>query len=112
MFPTAIRRFHGGPVAGHEYLLPFVDLSSQFGLPVVFYDLISFVSSTHLPQMASDENRWQEYLFIAELNKFLDCLDLRDEPGFHFLGQSTGGAAYISTMPSELSPNWIPFLLN
>lgn len=39
---------HGGPGAGHEYLLTFADLWRDYGLPVVFYDQIGCASSTHL----------------------------------------------------------------
>lgn len=83
---------HGGPGAGHEYLLPFAELWPQYGLPVIFYDQIGCASSTHLPQTAGDEEFWQETLFIAELNNLLDYLHLREGPGFHLLGQSWGGS--------------------
>ncbi|CAJ2509846.1 Uu.00g057460.m01.CDS01 [Anthostomella pinea] len=47
---------HGGPGAGHEYLLTFADLWWDDGLPVVFYDQIGCASSTHLPQKAGDQS--------------------------------------------------------
>lgn len=89
--PTVVV-LHGGPGAGHEYLLPFAQLWPRYGLPVVFYDQIGCGSSTHLPQTAGDREFWQEPLFFAELNNLLDCLHLRDGPGFHLLGQSWGGS--------------------
>ena len=96
---------HGGPGAGHEYLLPFTDLWTHYGLPVVFYDQIGCASSTHLPETNGDESFWQESLFITELDNLLDKLNLRDGPGFHLLGQSWGGklgAAFAASRPRGL----------
>lgn len=96
---------HGGPGAGHEYLLPFADLWQLFGIPVIFYDQVGCASSTHLPQTAGDESLWQETHFIAELNNLLDSLHLRDGPGYHVLGHSWGGrlaAAFATTRPQGL----------
>jgi proline-specific peptidase len=96
---------HGGPGAGHEYLLTFADLWQQYGLPVVFYDQIGCASSTHLPQKAGDQSFWQEQLFQDELDNLLDHLDLRDGPGFHLLGQSWGGmlgSAFAARQPRGL----------
>ena len=96
---------HGGPGTGHEYLLPFAHLWQQFRIPVVFYDQIGCASSTHLPETVGDESLWQESHFIAELNNLLDCLRLRDGPGFHILGHSWGGrlaAAFAASQPQGL----------
>ncbi|KAL9093879.1 MAG: hypothetical protein Q9165_003802 [Trypethelium subeluteriae] len=96
---------HGGPGGGHEYLLPFAELWTCYGLPVVFYDQIGCASSTHLPQTAGDKSFWQESLFILELDNLIDHLHLRDGPGFHLLGQSWGGmlgAAFASCRPRGL----------
>ncbi|KAF3023589.1 hypothetical protein E8E14_011775 [Neopestalotiopsis sp. 37M] len=96
---------HGGPGAGHEYLLMFADLWLGYGLPVVFYDQIGCASSTHLPQKAGDESFWQEGLFQDELDNLLDFLELRRDPGFHFLGQSWGGmlgSAFAARQPKGL----------
>ncbi|OTB14040.1 hypothetical protein K445DRAFT_335725 [Daldinia sp. EC12] len=96
---------HGGPGAGHEYLLTFTDLWEDYGLPVVFYDQIGCAASTHLPQKAGDRSFWQEQLFQDELDNLLDHLDLRRDPGFHFLGQSWGGmlgAAFAARRPRGL----------
>ncbi|KAF3767959.1 proline-specific peptidase [Cryphonectria parasitica EP155] len=82
---------HGGPGAGHDYLLSWADLWPQYGLPVVFYDQIGCGSSTHLPDTLGDTSLWQESTFVAELNNLIDHLNLRDGPGFHLLGQSWGG---------------------
>ncbi|KAI0196402.1 proline-specific peptidase [Astrocystis sublimbata] len=96
---------HGGPGAGHEYLLTFADLWRRYGIPVVFYDQIGCASSTHLPQTAGDESFWQEQLFQDELDNLLDKLDLRSGSGFHFLGQSWGamlGASFAARRPPGL----------
>ncbi|KAL9622644.1 MAG: hypothetical protein Q9160_002954 [Pyrenula sp. 1 TL-2023] len=96
---------HGGPGAGHEYLLPFASLWTSHGLPVIFYDQIGCASSTHLPQKAGDKSFWQEDLFVAELDNLLDHLQLRDGPGYHILGQSWGGmlgAAFATRRPQGL----------
>lgn len=94
---------HGGPGAGHEYLLSFADLWYNYGLPVVFYDQIGCASSTHLPQTAGDKTFWRDSLFISELDNLVDHLNLRN--GFHLLGQSWGGnlgAVYAATRPQGL----------
>ncbi|KAI1412056.1 proline-specific peptidase [Hypoxylon sp. FL1857] len=96
---------HGGPGAGHEYLLAFADLWREFGLPVIFYDQIGCASSTHLPQKAGDKSFWQEQLFQDELDNLIDHLDLRRKPGFHLLGQSWGGmlgSAFAARQPQGL----------
>jgi L-proline amide hydrolase len=96
---------HGGPGAGHEYLITFEAFWREYGLPVVFYDQIGCGSSTHLQQKAGDESFWQEQLFQDELDNLLDHLKLRQSPGFHLLGQSWGGmlgAAFAARRPQGL----------
>ena len=96
---------HGRPGAGHEYLLTFADLWTEYGLPVVFYDQIGCASSTHLQEKAGDKPFWQEKLFQDELDNLVDYLKLRDGPGFHLLGQSWGGmlgAAFAACQPLGL----------
>ena len=96
---------HGGPGAGHEYLLPFANIWPRYGLPVVFYDQIGCAASTHLPQTLGDTSLWQVSLFIAELNNLIDSLHLRSGPGFHLLGQSWGGmiaAEFAGSRPKGL----------
>ncbi|KAI1317247.1 proline-specific peptidase [Xylariaceae sp. FL0255] len=96
---------HGGPGAGHEYLLPFASLWHRYGHPVVFYDQIGCGSSTHLPERVGDKRFWQEQLFQDELDNILDHLRLREGIGFHLLGQSWGGmlaAAFTARQPKGL----------
>ncbi|KAH8892114.1 proline-specific peptidase [Thozetella sp. PMI_491] len=102
---TPIVMLHGGPGAGHEYLLSFAELWPQYGIPVVLYDQIGCGGSTHLPETEGDKDFWQESLFIAELDNLLDHLKLRDSPGFHLLGQSWGGllgVAFAASRPRGL----------
>lgn len=96
---------HGGPGAGHEYLLSFAELWPQYGLPVVLYDQIGCGASTHLPQKAGDKDFWQASLFVAELDNLIDYLKLRDGPGYHLFGQSWGGimgVAFAARQPRGL----------
>ncbi|KAI0473569.1 proline-specific peptidase [Xylariaceae sp. FL0804] len=100
---------HGGPGAGHEYLLGFGELWRRYGLPVVFYDQVGCAASTHLPRTIGDRNLWREQLFQDELDNLLDHLGLRASagagPGFHLLGQSWGGmlaAAFAARRPAGL----------
>ncbi|TVY83000.1 L-amino acid amidase [Lachnellula suecica] len=94
---------HGGPGAGHKYLLSFAGLWPRYGIPVVFYDQIGCASSTHLPQTAGDGDFWKESLFLDELDNLIDHLGLRG--GFHLLGQSWGGmlvGSYAAKRPRGL----------
>ncbi len=103
--PPPVIVVHGGPGAGHEYLLTFGALWREYGLPVVFYDQIGCASSTHLQEKAGDESFWQEQLFQDELDNLLDHLKLRQGSGFHLLGQSWGGmlgAAFAARRPEGL----------
>lgn len=94
---------HGGPGSGHEYCLPFSNLS-RHGMPVVFYDQIGCAKSTHLPSTAGDESFWTVDLFVAELENLLQHLKIG--PGSsHVLGHSFGGivaAAFAACRPEGL----------
>ncbi|TVY78395.1 L-amino acid amidase [Lachnellula suecica] len=100
----ALIGLHGGPGAGHEYLVPLADLYSPYGIPTVLYDQIGCGRSTHLREKAGDAQFWSFDLFIAELDNLIDYLGLR-ERGFFLLGQSWGGvlaAVYASRRPAGL----------
>lgn len=102
---TPVIFLHGGPGAGHNYLLSFSELWPKYGLPVVLYDQIGCGASTHLPQKAGDKKFWQESLFVAELDNLIDHLKLRDGPGYHLFGQSWGGmlgVAFAARQPHGL----------
>jgi proline-specific peptidase len=81
---------HGGPGAGHEYLLSLTDLHTKFRIPVLFYDQLGCGRSTHLPEKAGDESFWTVELFIHELNTVLSHFSLQ-KTGYYLLGQSWGG---------------------
>lgn len=86
---------HGGPGAGHEYLMPLVDLYTRYGIPVLLYDQIGCARSTHLREKNGDAEFWSFELFISELDNLIDRLGLR-ERGFYLLGQSWGGVLAAS----------------
>ncbi|MCJ1386468.1 hypothetical protein MMC17_009594 [Xylographa soralifera] len=95
---------HGGPGAGHDYLLPLADLVTKYSTPVIFYDQIGNGRSTHLPETKGDESFWREALFIRELDNLIDHFGLRTD-GFHLFGQSWGGmmgSSYASSQPKGL----------
>ncbi|GAM90005.1 hypothetical protein ANO11243_080450 [Dothideomycetidae sp. 11243] len=96
---------HGGPSAGHAYLLPFSQLWMQYRIPVIFYDQIGCGRSTRLPETIGDEHFWRPSLFVAELKNLVDHLDLGAGPGYHILGHSWGGkvaALWAASRPRGL----------
>lgn len=97
---------HGGPGAGHEYLVPLADLYKPYGIPTVLYDQIGCGRSTHLRERMGDAEFWSFELFIKELDTLIDHLDLRGR-GFFLLGQSWGGvlaASYAMHRPQGRTP--------
>lgn len=105
--PPPIVILHGGPGTGHDYCLPFSNLWSLYGIPVIFYDQIGCARSTLLPQKLGDKSFWTFDLFIAELENLLDYLQLNtaNGPGCHVLGHSFGGrlaADFASRRPPGL----------
>ena len=99
---TPLICLHGGPGAGHEYLVPFGNLWSEKKIPVIFYDQIGCASSTHLRETRGDESLWQESLFVDEFWNLIKYLKLER---YYILGHSWGaalGAALASTKPSGL----------
>lgn len=97
---------HGGPGAGHKYLVPLADLYKPYGIPTVLYDQIGCGRSTHLRDKMSDVEFWSFDLFIKELDTLIDHLNLRDR-GFFLLGQSWGGvlaASYAMHQPQGKTP--------
>ncbi|KAL9067794.1 MAG: hypothetical protein Q9157_006691 [Trypethelium eluteriae] len=118
--PIPLITAHGGPGAAHEYLLPFRDLHSKYGIPVIFYDQVGCGRSTRLREKSGDEDFWTVQLFIDELENLVDFFGLRRR-GFDFLGQSWGGmlgGAYAAQQPAGLrrliladAPSSVPLML-
>ncbi|KAI9154764.1 L-amino acid amidase [Paramyrothecium foliicola] len=95
---------HGGPGAGHEYLVSLTDLLSQHGIPLIFYDQVGCGRSTHHRDRLRDESFWTFDLFINELDNLIDHLQVRERE-FFLLGQSWGGmlaGSYASRRPVGL----------
>lgn len=104
---------HGGPGAGHDYLVPLADLYQIYGIPIVLYDQIGCARSTHLKEKMGDEDFWSFDLFIRELDNLIDKLNLRKR-GFYLLGQSWGGvlaSAYAMHQPLGKSPEGLEKLV-
>ena len=78
---------HGGPGVTSSYLFNIGELSSAYGIPVVFYDQIGCGKSTHLP--SKPPSFWTIPLFVAELDNLLSALEIKG--GFDLLGHSWGG---------------------
>ena len=94
---------HGGPGAGHDYLLPLTDLTSKYSIPTIFYDQIGNGRSTHLPEKNGDEAFWTEDLFRSEIDNLIDHIGIRKE--FDLYGHSWGGmlsAGYAALSPPGL----------
>ncbi|KAH8900807.1 proline-specific peptidase [Thozetella sp. PMI_491] len=101
----AVIVLHGGPGAGHEYLIPLAELWETHGIPVVLYDQVGCARSTRFPEKLGDGDFWSFDLFIAELDNLIDHLGLRAPLGFSLVGQSWGGmlgAEYASRHPPGL----------
>lgn len=94
---------HGGPGFSHLYLLSLVDLTRDYGIPVVFYDQLGGGNSTHLPEKAGDVSFWTMTLFIDELDNLLRHLGIQDN--YDLLGHSWGtqlGAVHALGQPRGL----------
>lgn len=99
---TPLIILHGGPGAGHDYLLTFAELWPRHTIPVVFYDQTGCGESTHLPEEVSNHAFWQMSLWEAELQNLLDHLGIKQ---YHLLGQSFGGmlaASFATKQPHGL----------
>ncbi|KAI8956047.1 Alpha/Beta hydrolase protein [Xylaria longipes] len=95
---------HGGPGAGHEYLASLTDLVELHGIPVIFYDQVGCGRSTPFRERMGDDSFWTFDLFIAELDRVIDHLKIRQK-GFYLLGQSWGGmlaGMYAARRPEGL----------
>jgi len=78
---------HGGPGATHRYLVSIADVSTKYGIPVVFYDQLGNGNSTHLREKPKEF--WTPELFMDELENLLAKLGIADK--YDLLGHSWGG---------------------
>jgi L-proline amide hydrolase len=83
---TPLFVLHGGPAAGHEYLLSLRTLSES----VIFYDQLGCGQSTDLPEKHGDREFWTPKLFCNELSNLIAHLGLEERP-IDLLGHSWGG---------------------
>ncbi|KAL9577770.1 MAG: hypothetical protein Q9212_006154, partial [Teloschistes hypoglaucus] len=80
---------HGGPGIPHNYMLPLIDLTRSYHIPIIFYDQVGCGRSTHLPEKKHDESFWTTELFLDELDNVLKYFEI--ENNYDLLGQSWGG---------------------
>lgn len=85
---TPLICLHGGPGAGHNYLLPISLLWEDHQIPIVMYDQIGCGKSTHFRDKAGDDSFWFPALFMDELENVREYLGIKE---FDYLGQSWGG---------------------
>lgn len=99
---TPLIIIHGGPGMGHNYLLNLSLLTTNHGIPTIFYDQLGTGQSTHFPEKAGDRSFWTEDLFIAELENLIEQLGLKE---YDVLGHSWGGmmgSKFASRQPMGL----------
>ncbi|OCL06054.1 proline iminopeptidase [Glonium stellatum] len=80
---------HGGPGAGHNYLMSLEDLTSKHGIPVILYDQLGTGRSTHLQEKNGDTSFWTIDLFLRELDNLLKHLGIQED--YDVFGNSWGG---------------------
>lgn len=100
--PVPLLGIHGGPGAGHEYLLSMQDLWTKHGIPVVLYDQLGCGHSVQLREKDGDESFWTEQLFLDEIDNLVKHLGITT---FDILGHSWGGmlgAVYAAGQPQGL----------
>lgn len=86
--PPPVVIIHGGPCAGHQYMIPFWNMYGSYGVPVIFYDQIGCGKSSHSADKAKDVSFWTFELFVAELDALLAHLGISER--FCLLGHSHG----------------------
>jgi len=84
---TPVVLAHGGPGAGHNYLIAIADIIAQSGRAAILYDQIGCGNSTHLKDKPKDF--WTPELFMEELTLLVKHLGIDKE--YALLGQSWGG---------------------
>ncbi|KAG6886638.1 hypothetical protein C0992_003030 [Termitomyces sp. T32_za158] len=84
---TPLIVLHGGPGLVHDYLVPFSDLFTKYGTPVILYDQLGNGLSSHLRDVPS--KFWKIDMFIDELVNVINALEIQDS--FALAGHSWGG---------------------
>ena len=84
---TPVLVLHGGPGAGHNYVIPIAEMIAQSGRAAVLYDQIGCGNSTHLA--SAPKEFWTPELFMQELVLLTQHLGIADN--FAIVGQSWGG---------------------
>ncbi|KAI0789792.1 Alpha/Beta hydrolase protein [Abortiporus biennis] len=87
---------HGGPGFSHNYLLPLLNLTKLYRIPVILYDQLGIGHSTALPETKGDVEFWTIQLFIDELVHLLKTLKVEND--FDLFGHS----AFATTQPKGL----------
>jgi proline-specific peptidase len=93
---------HGGPGATHHHFTSFADFTTQYNIPIIFYDQLGCGASTHLPEKAGNESFWTDSLFVSELYNLISHLKLSK---YDIIGTSWGGmlaSRFASTKPKGL----------
>ncbi|PJM74080.1 hypothetical protein CS006_02755 [Bifidobacterium primatium] len=76
---------HGGPGAGHDYLLPYAGLADS-GRTIIHYDQVGCARSSHFPRRGAEF--FTVDLFVDQLHALIEHLGLTE---YHVLGHSWGG---------------------
>lgn len=84
---TPVVLAHGGPGAGHNYIIAIADLIAQSGRAAILYDQIGCGNSTHL--QSKPKEFWTPELFMEELQLLVEHLGIQNK--YAVLGQSWGG---------------------
>jgi len=84
---TPLLVLHGGPGAGHNYVIPIAEQIAQTGRATILYDQIGCGNSTHLPE--APKEFWTPELFMEELVLLTQHLGIADN--YAIIGQSWGG---------------------
>ncbi|KIK65775.1 hypothetical protein GYMLUDRAFT_159648 [Collybiopsis luxurians FD-317 M1] len=84
---TPLIALHGGPGAGHDYLLVLAD---GLGAPLIVYDQVGCGQSTHYPEKKGDTSFWTVQLFLSQLDHLIRHFGLH-ETGYFLGGHSWGG---------------------
>lgn len=81
----AIIMLHGGPGAGHDYLLPYTRLA-EYGYTVIHYDQLGCGRSSHYPRAGADFYTIEAY--CQQIDALISHLKIDK---FHLIGHSWGG---------------------